>query len=700
MITDGAKTSIPGIRMAIATADMPAAASVSDPGDWAGAIRQRRKALLQRLGMASASALIFSPLLGWSLSFAWVIGYFIVQLLDVWVFAPIVSGKAEKLRGVRRVAGWAMLSLNAAYFGSLSVPLWLMGGAMGGICSVMLLSAGAIYAVINAPRSTSVMLMTASIQFLYLAATPVFMAMHGATPGFVTAAAIAVGVFITYCLSTWQRMNEARLAESAARVEAEEKRAQAERIMAGRSAFLAAIGHDLRTPISAILTGAAELERGATDAAARSQAHLITDAGFMMKAMLDDLLDHAKLDAGHMTVDEVDFNLRELLNQTTRLWRGPARAKGLKLRVEGAASIPAGVRGDPMRVRQVLNNLISNAMKFTETGSITLRLNAWSEEPAGHAVLITVEDTGPGMTADQVARLFTPFDQTTAGVSAQHGGTGLGLAISRQLAELMGGRVTVRTSPGAGASFTLALSLLKGEAVEAPPRALDQDSRDAVARALSGRMTSSSTPTPAAQSLTPTSRPVVSAPTAPTIAEAPVPEDLSAEAIAARILGPSVASVETAVTLQPEPVAQDSEDGEDRPMRVLVVDDHDINRRAIQLILQPLGCDISTAADGMAALKICENTAFDLIFMDVRMPELDGRETTRRIRAGDGPNVGVPIIAVTADTAAEDIAACTEAGMTYFVPKPITPPMLLGAITHVMTMAQADEVPGAETVAA
>lgn len=664
MITGRVKKPIPGIRMAISAADMPADAAVADSGDWAGAIRQRRKALLQRLGMASASALVFSPLLGWSLSFAWVIGYFIVQLLDLWVFAPIVSGKAEKLRGVRRVAGWAILSLNAAYFGSLSVPLWLIGGVMGGICAVMLLSAGSIYSVINAPRSTSVMLMTASVQFLYLAATPVFMAMHGATAGFVTAAAIAVGVFITYCLSTYQRMNEARLAESAARVEAEEKRAEAEEIMAGRSAFLAAIGHDLRTPISAILTGAAELERGATDAGARSQAHLITDAGLMMKAMLDDLLDHAKLDAGHMTVDEVDFNLRDLLNQTARLWRGPARAKGLKLRVDGAATVPAAVRGDPMRIRQVLNNLISNAMKFTGTGSITLRLNAWSEEPGSHAVLITVEDTGPGMTVDQVARLFTPFDQTMSGVSAVHGGTGLGLAISRQLAELMGGRVTVRTRPGEGSSFTLALSLVQGEAVEAPPQTLDQESRDAVARALSGRMTGASAPAPAAQSLVPTNQ----------LAAAPIE---MAEA---------------------DPVADEDEDG--RPMRVLVVDDHDINRRAIQLILQPLGCDVATAADGMAALKICEHTGFDLIFMDVRMPELDGREATRRIRAGNGPNAGVPIIAVTADTAAEDIAACTDAGMTYFVPKPITPPMLLGAITHVMTMAQTDETPEAETVAA
>ena len=649
--------------MAIATAETQARTSAT-AGDWASAIRQRRKALLQRLGMGAASALIFSPMLGWPLSVGWVIGYFIVQGLDVWVFSPVNSGRTDELKGMRKVAGWLMLLLNAAYFGSLSIPMWLLGGPMGGICSAMLLSAGAIYSVINAPRSRAVMLMTASVQFVYLASTPVFMAIYGASTGFVTAAAIAVGVFVTYCLSTWQRMNIARLAESAARVEADQKRMDAERIMEGRSAFLAAIGHDLRTPISAILTGASELERGAMDASARSQAQLITDAGFMMKALLDDLLDHAKLDAGHMTVDHIDFNLRELLSQTVRLWRGPARAKGLKIRVEGAATMPQAVRGDPMRLRQVLNNLISNAMKFTDTGSITLRLNAWADEPAGHAVLIEVADTGPGMTADQLARLFTPFDQTIAGVSAVHGGTGLGLAISQQLVQLMDGRLTARSEPGAGARFTLSLNLLPGEAVATATPALDQQSRDAVALALSGRRSAA-----AAQIAAP--QPLFEAP--------PAPASLMVEATSE---------------------LDEEDDDEGRPMRVLVVDDHDINRRAIQLILQPLGCDIATAADGMAALRICEHTAFDLIFMDVRMPELDGRETTRRIRAGDGPNAGVPIIAVTADTSPDDIAACTDAGMTYFVPKPITPPMLLGAITHVMTMAQPDEAAQADTVAA
>ena len=526
--------------MAIATADMPAAALDS----WAGAIRQRRKALLQRLGLATACALVFSPLLGWSLSAVWVIGYFTVQILDLWVFGPVNDGKAERLRGFRRFAGDLILMINAGYFGSLAIPLWIVGGAMGGICAAMLLSAGAIYSMINAPRSISVLILTVTPQFLYLASTPFFMAAYGASPAFVSAAAIAVGVFITYCLSTWQRMNEARIAETAARIEAEEKRADAERIMEGRSAFLAAVGHDLRTPISAILTGSAELERGAMEGSARAQARLISDAGFMMKALLDDLLDHAKLEAGHMTVDAVDFNLRELLNQSTRLWRSPARAKGLKFRIEGASTVPMSVRGDPMRLRQVLNNLISNAMKFTADGSITLRFNVWPEDTGGHAVLIEVADTGPGMTREQLARLFTPFDQTVDGVSARHGGTGLGLAISRQLVELMGGRLTARSSVGAGASFTLALRLepAQDEVVVAP--ALDQESRDAVARALSTR---------------PSNRP--SSPATP----APSAQPLDAPA------GTAPAAAQT--------VAEDGDEDEGRPMRVLVVDDHDINRR-------------------------------------------------------------------------------------------------------------------------
>lgn len=627
------------------------------PVSWAAAVRRRRSAMLQRFGMGAAIGLIFSPLFGWVFSSLWVTVYFVIQIADLWVFEPIHSGRVERMGRIRSAIGGALLFLNAATFGVLSVPLWLNGGAMGGICAAILLASGAIYAVVNSPSSMRVLAITITPQFLYLAAQPVFMVMNGADPTIVTAMSIAIIVFAAYCLSTWRYMTKARMAESAARLEADQKRVQAEAAMASRAAFLAAVGHDLRTPISAILTGAAELERGASDGNARAQAALITDAGCMMKAMLDDLLDHAKLDAGRMTVEATDFDLRSLLAQTMRLWQGPIRAKGLKLRLEGARDVPTWVRGDAMRMRQILNNLISNAVKFTREGAITVRLRAWADEPSGHAVLIEIVDTGPGMTADQLARLFTPFDQTADGISALHGGSGLGLAISRDLAQLMGGRLTARATPGVGACFTLSLVLEPALDVETPRAERIAEDRGMIARALSNL------PAGAARSAT---------------TETPRPRPI-----------PEAAPVFHENESEPDPQ-------EDRPLRVLVVDDHDINRRAVELILSPLGCDIATAADGLAALRLCETGSFDVIFMDVRMPELDGRETTRRLRAGSGPNAGVPVIAVTADTAPEDIAACMDAGMSYFVSKPLTPPALLGALNHVLSGSDA----GIETVAA
>jgi len=614
---------------------------------WAPAIRQRRRALTQRLFMGAATALVFSPVFGWSLSVGWVAVYFVIQLLDLWVFAPINSGRTERMDPLRSAVGGIMLFVNAAAFGILSVPLWLMGGAMGGVCAAILLASGAIYAVVNSPSSRRVLAITIAPQFAYLAAQPLFMMRFGAEPTFVTAAAISIGVFGAYCLSTWQRMTRASRAEAASRLQAEARQAEAEAAMASRTAFLAAVGHDLRTPISAILAGAAELERSGADTTSRSHAALITDAGHMMKALLDDLLDHSKLNAGRMTVDEADFDLRALMAQTVRLWQGPVRAKGLTIRVEGARSVPAWVRGDAMRLRQVLNNLLSNALKFTETGTITLRLRGWAEEPSGHALLIEVADTGPGMTETQLSRLFTPFDQTADGISARHGGTGLGLSISRDLVQLMGGRLTARSQPGQGATFTLSLVL---QAAESQRPAIDRTAgradRGMIVRTLSPAAPFPVTPPPA-----------------------PVEPDPS----------PVIDTLPDA-----------DEHPEDRPLRVLVVDDHDINRRAVELILTPLGCDIASAADGLAALTLCDTDAFDVIFMDVRMPELDGRETTRRLRAGSGPNAKTPVIAVTADTAPDDIAACMAAGMTYFVSKPLTPPSLLGALSQVLAGDEAD----------
>ncbi|WP_292083771.1 MULTISPECIES: ATP-binding protein [unclassified Brevundimonas] len=611
---------------------------------WAPAIRQRRKAMLQRIVMGAATALVFSPMLGWRFCATWLVVYTLIQFLEAEVFAPVTTGKVVEPSGWRGVYGDLILILNAGFFGVMAVPLWIVGGAMGGVAASVLLSAGMINSVIMSAGSMRIFACTVLPQLAIFALTPLFMSRMGAAPHIVTAVSVAILSYTVFCLNTRRHLFRANRAETLARIETDRKRVEVEAAMASRGAFLAAVAHDLRTPISAILTGAEELERGG--GSARQQVALITDAGLMMKELLDDLLDHARLDAGRMSVDVRDFDLRLLLSQTARLWAGPARAKGLRLRMEGARLLPRMVRGDAMRLRQVLNNLISNAMKFTDAGSITLRLQSWPDEHDAHVLLIDVEDTGPGMTPAQLRRLFTPFDQTADGVAARFGGSGLGLSISRDLIELMGGRLTVRSTPGQGAIFTLSLVMPRGAAVDAPLTTLVPEARATVTRALSRPAAAPASPARPA----PEPEPETATATATAQSTTSAPEDSHAEA----------------------------------PLRVLVVDDHAINRRAIQLILQSLDCEITMAEDGLAALQACEGAPFDVIFMDVRMPELDGRETTRRLRAAGGINAATPVIAVTADTAPEDISACTAAGMNYFVSKPLTPGSLLGALSQVL----------------
>lgn len=638
-------------------------AAETKPTDWTDAAISRRETAIQRVGVSFATALIITPVVGPMFSLAWATAYLVVQLIEIEVFKPLTGARREPLGSGRSLLGCVVLVANTTLYCVPAIPLWLVAGPLGGLAATIMLSAAILYSTLNAPSSQRALLCTVTPEFIFLGATPVFMSLLGAPRQLVITAAAAVVVFAVYCLVGWQKQTSMRQRDRLERAEIDARQRRAEAEAERRSAYLAAVAHDLRTPIGAILTGATELERGAVDHAARSQTALITDAGLMMKALLDDLLDHSRLEAGAMAIEAADFNLRALLAQTLRLWDGPIHSKGLTLRIEGSHRIPAMVRGDAMRLRQVLNNLISNAVKFTETGSITLRLNAWTEEPVGHAVLIEVADTGPGMRPEQLTRLFTPFDQTEAGVSARHGGSGLGLSISRNLVELMGGRLVARSRPGEGACFTVSVVFPPAADSTIRTTVLDVAARADVARALSP--------------LTPP-RPI------------PVPEPARVDA------APVIEDMPVTAASSPQPSdgderPVDDDQGDDRPLRALVVDDHDINRRAVELILAPLGCEIASAADGLAALDLCAAQVFDVIFMDVRMPELDGRETTRRIRAGGGPNAAVPVIAVTADTGEQDIAACMAAGMTYFVSKPLAPSALLGALQFVLAGDGADD---------
>nr|WP_316629056.1 ATP-binding protein [uncultured Brevundimonas sp.] len=620
---------------------MPDTTGADTVSGWTFAVRQRRGAMMQRVAVGLASSLAATPLVGWGIALGWGAAYVAIQLWEAFVFAPLNASTPRPMSRARNILGGATMFANTGLYGALSLVLWLYGGVAGGVSAAVMLPAAMVYSMVNAPRSLTVLACTTAPQALYMAAFPFLLIELGAPVGAAITAAAAVTIFTIYCLNVWRALAERVKTEQKDRLLAEAHVARMGQELREQRAFLAAIGHDLRTPIGAILSGATDLRGG--DVGMRQNAELITDAGLMMKSLLDDLLDHSRIEAGRMTIEVKDFDLRQMLAQTLQLWRAQADAKGLRLRIEGAALAPRMVKGDVIRIRQVLNNLLSNAMKFTETGAITLRVQAWPEEPASYALTFEIADTGPGMTQDQLARLFTPFDQTAEGVTARYGGSGLGLAISRNLTDLMGGRLTVRSTPGQGSRFTVSLVLPRGEAIAPPVETVDE-SRLEIARAL---------------------RPAVAAPE-------PVPEP------APVIMAPQPEA-------EPEPQAEpEPDDDADQPLRLLVVDDHDINRRAIQLILQPLGCEITTAADGLIALQRCEETVFDVIFMDVRMPELDGRETTRRLRAGQGPNALTPVVAVTADTAPEDVAACQAAGMAYFVSKPLTPTALIGALQHVL----------------
>lgn len=610
------------------------------------ALLLRRHSLAVRCTIAVVGALAFEPIVGTVVALSWLAVFLGIQLPEALVRRRVATLNGARLPLWLKTSAAACLFASHAAYGAIALFLW-GHGLGGGACAMLILAGGAANAVMGPAGSRLALISTLSPIVAYFVISPWLLARSGAGPEMVLALGLASIIFGGFILAAYNQAQKLAVSERSARRISERRRNELESAASGKSAFIASVGHDLRTPLSAILTGASELERSARDGSERSQAALILDAGQMMNRLLDDLLDHSRLEAGRMQIEPVAVNIRDLIARACRFWQGQARAKGVKLIVEGGRFLPTWVEADPVRMRQILNNLLSNAVKFTDQGEVRVRLNAWPADDGRCALTIEVADTGAGMDADQQRRLFTAFDQTLTGVARSHGGSGLGLWISRSLARLMDGRLTARSAEGEGSAFTLALTVTLAEP---PVLAPAQPGADKVGAGF--------TPLPAA------------------------PVELEAPAFA--------------IEQEPEPVAAESgqtdpaleETGaeeEDRPLRVLVVDDHDINRRAVQLILTPLGCDIAQADNGRTALEMAMTQAFDVIFMDVRMPELDGRETTRRLRAADGPNQFAPVIAVTADTSPDDVKACADAGMTWFVGKPLTPATLLGALQGVLS---------------
>lgn len=487
----------------------------------------------------------------------------------------------------------------AGLFAWISVALWSFDGRGLHGMAMLIIAGGLLTNVASGIEARGIFYVGAAPYLVALITMPV-MAILGSPSGDPILTTLASVLFIGAILNVYGRVHSARVAELRALAEAETRVDQAQTAMADRAAMAAIISHELRTPVSAIQAGAQVMLEDNDPAQRRDTAELILDASSLMTRMLNDLLDHSKMEAGAMSLEARDFDLAVLLADTERFWRAQADAKGLVLQ---SATVPQAtwLRGDPHRLRQILNNLLSNAIKFTAHGEIAILVAIEALDDQTRSVLITVRDQGAGIAPEALARLFTPFAQGSSEVARTYGGTGLGLKVSRDLARLMRGDLTVDSTPGKGAAFTLSVLLPAGE----PETALAAETADP--SALQSRLA------------------------------------------------------------------------------VLAVDDHEINRRTLALVLQPLDVDLYTASDGLLALEILARQRFDAVLMDVNMPGIDGNEVTRRLRVSNGINADTPVIGFSAGTEADQIAACHAAGMTDWLAKPLEPHKLYDALYRATT---------------
>ena len=565
----------------------------------------RRKQIGFRLGVGLCLIVFYQQLLGLQPTLYWASLYAALQLIELQIFS-----RDKTLERIGARAGYnfalALIFANTLVFGSLAV-LWPFKTGSWGVANGAFLIAGAMLNTVLTTQESKAVFRASILPLAgYCAILPLAALAVGCKPDLALGLAIGGGMLCASSLKLWNGAHKVYLAEQAARADAERRRAEAESAVAAKSAFVAMVSHELRTPISAILAGATELER-LSDGVGRSHARLISDAGSMMRTLLNDLLDLAKLDAGRMAVESLSFDFRALVADQLRFWRAEARTQGVALRLTGAAHAPRWVQGDPTRLRQVMNNLLSNALKFTEQGSVTVGLGVSPMDDGRLSLRIEIADTGAGMTAEQLGRLFKPFEQADASIARTHGGTGLGLVISRQLARMMDGDITVTSTPGEGSCFTVTVRVTAAEPAAALPATSDTD-----------------------------------------------------------------------------PMAGG------KPMSVLVVDDHEINRRAISLMLEPLSAELTLAASGREALSLLAARTFDVVLMDVHMPDMSGQEAVMRLRLAVGPNRRTPVIAVTGATEASDIQACLAAGMNDWVAKPIDAGQLYNALARQLEGSEAD----------
>lgn len=365
-------------------------------------------------------------------------------------------------------------------------------------------------------------------------------------------------------------------------------RDQARAAERAKSEMLAVMSHEIRTPMNSLLSSVEALRRDPAGPQRQELLENLGQAATTVMSVVDDMLEHSRVEAGRVVIESVNFDLKAVVRTTVDLFNGIATAKGLALEDHGLDGDPLPVRGDSARLQQLLSNLIDNAIKFTEAGSVSIGLSPTRSDDGGDYWMIVVRDSGRGIAQEALGRIFSRNEQVDAARLRLQGRTGLGLAISQQLAEAMGGSIAVSSDPGKGTTFSVELPFKRADGVAGS--------------------------------------------------------------------------------------------GSAGPMHILLAEDNPINRRLMAGLLNREGHDVVAVEDGRKALSAMSIAPFDLILMDMQMPELDGLAATRAIRALDAPACNTPILAISADSQPERRGVYFEAGIDSFLAKPIVSGQLLDMI--------------------
>ncbi len=503
----------------------------------------------------------------------------------------------------------------------------------------------------------------------------------------------------------------------------------AESAVLAKGEFLATMSHEIRTPLNGIVPMLDLLMHARLLPDQHELVRTAFSSSQQLLRIVDDILDYSKLEANKLELETTTYNLRELLEGVLLLMERPAETKGLRLHLHIGQGVRLPVRGDPVRLRQVLTNLISNAVKFTERGAIALNVLRIGETAAQHLLRFEVRDSGIGITPEAQARLFQAFSQADASTTRLYGGTGLGLAICKRIVDLMGGRIGVQSDPGHGATFYFEIPLLKVHG-DMPTREEDLSggrvlvlTADARQRSRLGmllpnwglRVTTVETTQEALDRLRAAATQGPPWTYSAVLADLPgmrttalalhrntarqatfgavklvylygdetIPDELRA---GATLLPRQANDIDLRTALTAPAPRRDSRSAtadtvatrlDDRhwQARVLLVEDNPVNLLVAQRLLSVLGLECDTATSGESALLRMNDGNYDLVLMDCQMPILDGYSATRRWREReqhDPCGAHLPIIAMTANAMAGDRQRCLDAGMDDYLAKPVT----------------------------